>query len=69
MQRKAIKLIEGWSTSSIKKRLREMGLFSPRSEEKALVRLYGSLSILLRKMVRDFLQGHVVIGEGIIALN
>jgi len=71
VQRRAIKMVSRMEHLSREDRLREFCLFSL---EKS--RLWGDLTAAFqypkgpaRKLERDFLQGQVVIGQGVMALS
>ena len=66
-----MKMTRGLQQLSYGDRLRELGLFSPEKR-----RIQGDLTATLqylkgpaRQLERDFLQGHVVTGQGGMALN
>ena len=63
-------MMRGMEQLSCEERVRELDLFNPRRRLQGdLIAALQSLKQLTRKMEGDFLQGHVVTGQGGMPLN
>jgi len=64
-------LIQGLEHLSFEDRLRPLKLFSleKRRFRRDLIAAFQYLNGATRKLERDFFQGHVVMGQGVMALN
>ena len=70
-QRRATKMIQETEHLSYEEAYRELGLFSLEKTRlwRDLIMAFQYLKGPTRKLERDFLQGHVVIGQGVMAVN
>jgi len=71
VQRRATKIIRGMEHLSYEERLRELGLFILENKRLwgHLIAAYQHPKEATRKLEKHFLQGHVVIEQGLMALN